>query len=184
VCIKGSLGSIFLCAAYCQFDSETENNRQDEDYSLQSCLAYLDAVLLLASSTPAILGLDANAASPMWFNKLPSHAEGLANYSRGELLSEWILTKGAVVPNPPSRSYTFDNNRSHSDIDVTLANFAGNMLTTYEWRVDEWELRDHNIIYVVANTSTVSAAERLCATASKCCHLRNSSCRSGDSVKR
>jgi len=87
VCIKGSLGSIFLCAAYCQFDSETENNRQDEDYSLQSCLAYLDAVLLLASSTPAILGLDANAASPMWFNKLPSHAEGLANYSRGELLS-------------------------------------------------------------------------------------------------
>jgi len=30
VCIKGSFGSNFLCAAYCQFDS-------DDDYSLITC---------------------------------------------------------------------------------------------------------------------------------------------------
>jgi len=35
------------------------------------------------------------------------------------------------------------------------------MLTTYKWRLDDWELSDHNIITVVANPTTDSAVESL-----------------------
>ncbi|KAH8369058.1 hypothetical protein KR009_009222, partial [Drosophila setifemur] len=137
--IKGNFGSIFLCSAYCQFDTE-----------LEPYLRYMDAVLLQASRTPAILGLDANAVSPMWFSKLSRHAEGRANYNRGELLSEWMLEKGAVALNQPSEVFTFDNLRAHSDIDVTIVNDAASMWATYDCRVDVWELSDHNMITVVA----------------------------------
>lgn len=41
VSVKGSFGSIFLCSAYCQFDTE-----------LEPYLRYMDAVLLQASRTP------------------------------------------------------------------------------------------------------------------------------------
>jgi len=58
------------------------------DAPLVPYLRYMDAVLLQASRTPAILGLDANAVSLMWLSKLFRHAEGQANYRQGELLSE------------------------------------------------------------------------------------------------
>ncbi|KAH8257632.1 hypothetical protein KR038_007962, partial [Drosophila bunnanda] len=91
--VKGSFGSIFLCSAYCQFDAPT-------------------------SRAPAILGLDANAVSPMWLSKLFRHAEGQANYSRSELLSEWMLEARAAAQNQSTEVYTFDNYRARSDIDV------------------------------------------------------------------
>ncbi|KAH8308632.1 hypothetical protein KR067_006659, partial [Drosophila pandora] len=106
------------------------------DTELEPYLRYMDAVLLQASRTPAILGLDANAASPMWFSKLPRNPEGHANYNRGELLSEWMLENGAVALNQPSPVFTFDTYRARSDIDVTIANDAASMWATFEWRVE------------------------------------------------
>ncbi|KAH8303747.1 hypothetical protein KR018_000241, partial [Drosophila ironensis] len=150
VSVKGSFGSIFLCAVYCQFSNE-----------LEPYLRNMDAVLLQANRTPAILGLDANAASPLWHSKLPRNPEGQANYSRGELLSEWMLANGAVALNQPSLVFTFDTYRTRSDIDVTLANYAASMWATFEWRVDEWELSDHNMITVVATPTTTSTVESL-----------------------
>ncbi|KAH8418326.1 hypothetical protein KR009_000169, partial [Drosophila setifemur] len=137
-------------SAYCQFDTE-----------LEPYLRYMDAVLLQASRTPAILGLDANALSPMWFSKLSRHAEGRANYNRSELLSEWMLENGAVALNQPSEVFTFDNLRAHSDIDVTIVNDAASMWATYDWRVDVWELSDHNMITVVATPTTTSTVESI-----------------------
>lgn len=148
--VKGSFGSIFLCAAYCQFDAP-----------LEPYLRYMDAVLLQASRTPAILGLDANAVSPMWLSKLSRHAEGQANYRRGELLSEWMLEARVAALNQSTEVYTFDNHRATSDIDVTIVNEAASMWATYEWRVDEWELSDHNIITVVAEPTTARAVESI-----------------------
>ncbi|KAH8317559.1 hypothetical protein KR059_000546, partial [Drosophila kikkawai] len=148
--VKGRFGSIFLCSAYCQFDAP-----------LEPYLRYMDAVLLQASRTPAILGLDANAVSPMWFSKLSRHAEGQANYGRGELLSEWMLEARAAALNQPTEVYTFDNYRARSDIDVTIVNEAASLWATYEWRVDEWELSDHNIITVVAEPTTTSIVESI-----------------------
>ncbi|KAH8390445.1 hypothetical protein KR009_008558 [Drosophila setifemur] len=97
----------------------------------------------------------------MWFSKLSRHAEGRANYNRGELLSEWMLENGAVALNQPSEVFTFDNLRAHSDIDVTIVNDAASMWTTYEWRVDVWELSDHNMITVVATPTTTSTVESI-----------------------
>ncbi|KAH8324951.1 hypothetical protein KR067_003440 [Drosophila pandora] len=131
------------------------------DTELEPYLRYMDAVLLQASRTPAILGLDANAASPMWFSKPPRNPEGHANYNRGELLSEWMLENGAVALNQPSPVFTFDTYRARSDIDVTIANDAASMWATFEWRVDEWELSDHNMITVVVTPTTTRAVESL-----------------------
>ncbi|KAH8330119.1 hypothetical protein KR059_002888 [Drosophila kikkawai] len=85
--VKGRFGSIFLCSAYCQFVAP-----------LKPYLRYMDAVLLQASRTPAILGLDANAVSPTWVSKLPRHTEGQANYDRGE----WMLEARAAALNQPT----------------------------------------------------------------------------------
>ncbi|KAH8257627.1 hypothetical protein KR038_002347, partial [Drosophila bunnanda] len=97
----------------------------------------------------------------MWPSKLSRHAEGQANYSRGELLSEWMLEARAAALNQSTEVYTFDNYRARSDIDVTIVNEAASMWATYEWRVDEWELSDHNIITVVAEPTTTSAVESI-----------------------
>ncbi|KAH8274376.1 hypothetical protein KR026_006902, partial [Drosophila bipectinata] len=150
VSVKGSFGSIFLCSVYCQCGAE-----------LEPYLRYMDAVLLQANSTPAILGLDANAVSPMWFSKLPRYPGGHANLRRGELLSEWMLENETVVLNQPSTVFTFDTYYARSDIDVTIANDAASMWATFEWRVDEWELCDHNMITVVATPTTPSTVESL-----------------------
>ncbi|KAH8245649.1 hypothetical protein KR026_002779 [Drosophila bipectinata] len=53
--------------------------------------------------------------------------------------------KAAVALNQPSSVFTFDTYHAHSDIDVTIANDAASMWATFEWRVDEWELCDHNM---------------------------------------
>ncbi|EDW52808.1 GM11698 [Drosophila sechellia] len=121
----------------------------------------MDAVLLQASTTPAILGLDANAVSPMWLGKLSRHAEGQVNYRRGELRSEWMLGARVAALSQSTEMYTFDNYRASSDIDVTIVNEAASMRATYELRVDELELSDHNIITVVAEPTTALAVESI-----------------------
>jgi len=57
--------------------------------------------------------------------------------------------------------FTFDTHRSISDIDVTFANEAPRIWTTYEWRVDFWELSDHNIITVEFTPDPSSTDETL-----------------------
>ncbi|KAH8376341.1 hypothetical protein KR200_008575 [Drosophila serrata] len=114
--VKGSFGSIFLCSAYCQFDAP-----------LEPYLRYMDAVLLHASRTPAILGLDANAVSPMWFSKLFRHAEGQANYSRVESIAavpswkfsnaSWRLFEEEMV----RRAADIPENLSESPLDQQLS---------------------------------------------------------------
>ncbi|SPP90094.1 blast:Putative 115 kDa protein in type-1 retrotransposable element R1DM, partial [Drosophila guanche] len=121
---------------------------------------YLDAVLLLASRTPVIFGLDANAVSPAWFRKLSEHARGQAKYARGELLSEWITENRAGVLNEASRVFSFDNrNNRHSDIDVTIANEAATMWATYDWKVREWDTSDHNMIHVEVTRDPTDTVE-------------------------
>jgi len=83
-------------------------------------MTYLDEVLLLASSVPVILGLDANAASPLWFSKISRQASGYLNLSKGDMLAEWAVSKDVWVVNEPSECYTFDGPMGKSDIDVTF----------------------------------------------------------------
>lgn len=148
VSITGSFGSIFLCSAYCQFNTD-----------LEPYLRYLDAVLLLASRTPVIFGLDANAVSPLWFSKLSERAQGSLNHVRGELLSDWIQGSRAGVLNVASETFTFDNRYARSDIDVTIVSYAASTWASYDWRVDEWDLSDHNIINVVVTRDPENTVE-------------------------
>ncbi|KAH8390446.1 hypothetical protein KR009_003075 [Drosophila setifemur] len=56
---------------------------------------------------------------------------------------------------------TYACHRAHSDIDVTIVNDAASMWATYEWRVDVWELSDHNMITVVVTPTTTSTVESI-----------------------
>lgn len=138
VSISGNFGSIFLVSMYCRPGA-----------SLELYLLYMDAVQLLGSRMPVIYGLDANAASPLWFSKYHHTTRRYANRTRGQLLANWVLGSRVGVLNVRSRVYTFDNLRGRSDIDVTLVNEAASTWATYDWRVNEWDLSDHNYITVV-----------------------------------
>ncbi|KAH8307498.1 hypothetical protein KR044_008577, partial [Drosophila immigrans] len=109
VCVRlnGKFGRLIVASVYCAFGEPPE-----------PYIAYMDEVLLLASSDPIILGIDANASSPMWFSKMPRHSSGFQNHSRGETLSEWVVAKDVRVVNEPSEWFTFDSPMGKSDIDV------------------------------------------------------------------
>ena len=138
VSVEGGFGRMFLASIYCRFGGP-----------LEPYLSYMDSVLLLASSYPVILGLDANACSRMWFSKMDRLAPAHQNYVRGVMLSEWLVTKCVIVLNEPSDHYTFDGPRGVSDIDVTAANGVAMTVFRSRWRVcDNWGVSDHNLIEI------------------------------------
>lgn len=138
VCVEGLFGKLFLSCFYCRF-SETL-----DDYL--ECMA---EVLRLAGNSPVIFGLDANAASPMWYSKMTPQSLGYQSYDRGIELGEWFLSKDIHCVNEPSESFTFDGQGGKSDIDVTAANTAAVASYSFSWTVDElWGMSDHNLIRV------------------------------------
>lgn len=142
ISITSTYGSFFIVSIYCQFNAP-----------LEPYIQYLDAVTSLARNKRLIAGLDANATSPMWHSKMTNniYANQLSR-ERGEILSEWIIHRNSLVLNEPSEVYTFDNNRAHSDIDVTLINEAASRRDNYTWKITPWNLSDHNIITVVISS--------------------------------
>lgn len=140
VCVNlsGRFGRVFFVSVYCKFGEP-----------LEPYISYMDAVLLLASSDPVILGLDANASSPMWFSKMSRHT-GYSSHTRGEMLAEWAVARDVQVVNEPSEWYTFDGPRGRSDIDVTFVNAAAMRVFGFEWSVlGGHGVSDHNPIEVV-----------------------------------
>ena len=140
VCVlaEGRFGRMYLASIYCRFSD-----------SLEPYLRYMDTVLLLANSIPLILGMDANASSPMWFSKVSGRTSCHRSRMRGEMLSEWMLTMSVGVLNEPSLLYTFDGPGGVSDIDVTAANGAALTAFDFRWRVcDGWGVSDHNLIEI------------------------------------
>jgi len=81
-----------------------------------------------------------------------------------------MLEARVATLNQSTEVYTFDNNRARTDINVTIVNEAAPMWATYEWRVDEWKLGDHNIITFVAEPTTASAVESIAPVSS--CNAR------------
>ncbi|XP_064215678.1 retrovirus-related Pol polyprotein from transposon 297 [Tribolium castaneum] len=66
-----------------------------------------------------LVGLDANAVSPLWHSKWEAWRED-ERVVRGRVLEEVILREGIVVLNSPSDEYTYFGLGGQSDIDVTL----------------------------------------------------------------
>ena len=133
VCVRldSKTGSMYVCSMYCKF------NREIEPY-----LEYLERVIDCAKGRPLIVGMNANAVSPMWHSKNAEDKD--EREERGNKLEQMISAKELIVLNEPSEYYTFSGPNGESDIDVTLGNAA---LLKYEcnWELKiEWCESDHN----------------------------------------
>ena len=109
-------------------------------------LEYMDRVRGCVKGRRTIFGMDANAASSLWFSK--DGGRSRENEMRGGVLEEWVIANGMVVLNEPSGFYTFSGARGQSDVDVTL--MCGNMAGChFKWRVmNDWSISDHNVILI------------------------------------
>ncbi|CAK9827524.1 Retrovirus-related Pol polyprotein from type-1 retrotransposable element R1 (Fragment) [Anthophora retusa] len=133
VWLKGDFGELYVVSVYCRHGQDIE-----------PYLAYMDRVCMYTRGKRVLLGMDANAISPLWYSKggRPNSESDM----RGRILEEWILANGMIVLNEPSECYTFESMVGQSDIDVTLVNesCAGCRI---EWDVkSDWCISDHNAI--------------------------------------
>lgn len=134
VWIKCEFGEFYLLSVYCRFSD-----------SLAPYLDYLDLVRSRLGDRKLLIGMDANAASELWFSK---NWRAHGDQARGENLAEWILWSGLSVVNEPSPYFTFSGANGQSDINVTL---TGAALLKYElsWCVmPDWGVSDHNVILI------------------------------------
>lgn len=148
--IEGAIGRIYVASMYCRFGAD-----------LEPYLRYMDDLLETSGNVPLILGMDANAVSPLWFSKGLDRSRGHTNEVNGRLLEEWVLEKNMNVLNEPSEWYTFSGPNGSSDIDVTLTNEAG-LRFDYEWSVcPDYSVSDHNHICVKVSLSGLAAGPGL-----------------------
>ena len=90
---------------------------------IEPYLAYMERVCECLKGKRVIFGMDANAASPLWFSK--DGGRSRKNEMRGRILEEWVIANGMIVLNETSESYTFSGTRVESDVDVPLVNGNG-----------------------------------------------------------
>ena len=143
VSVQCSAGKVLLASVYCQ-----------HSLALDPYILYLDRLLQLARGIPLIVGLDANASSQAWYSK-PTRSPTAETHSlrRGDVLSEWVLSRGLQILNESSSLYTFSGPVGESDVEVTLASDAGRRLQ-FSWSLVLADVSDHNLIKI-----TVSWAE-------------------------
>lgn len=131
VWVKGRLGEMYVVSVYCRFGEE-----------LGPYVEYLDRVRIMCGDVCMVVGMDANACSPLW------HSKSRGSAARSVLLEDWVVAGDMVVLNEPSEWFTFSGPRGDSDIDVTLSNAAGGMYE-FEWMVDPGgSISDHNVVRV------------------------------------
>lgn len=135
VWLKGDFGEMYVVSVYCQF------GRDIEPY-----LAYLERVREIARGKRVLVGMDANAVSPLWYSKGGGRSRD--NEVRGRVLEEWIIANDMTVLNEPCVRYTFSGPNGESDIDVTLVSGIG-AGCCYEWSVEsDWGISDHNVLLI------------------------------------
>ena len=129
ICVQISDGETEVYAASLYFPP-TEN--------IEVGIQQVDKVLRCLRGKRTIIGLDANAKSPLWCNR---NTDG-----RGEALEAVIAQYGLHVLNQPGQSYTFETTRGRSSIDVTMASPEAIPLVK-DWRIHEdGTSSDHRIL--------------------------------------
>lgn len=128
--ITGPTGSFYAISLYCQFSMDTE-----------IFVEQLDGALQVVGNRPVIIGMDANAVSPMW-----SWRTTLTPDNSAQELENLILRRLLIPANSPNQPCTYI--RGNRDIDVTLtdprtaSNISG-------WKVKEdWVSSDHRPIVI------------------------------------
>ena len=139
VCVqlRCDIGTIYMVSLYCQFSLD-----------ISPFLNYLVRAKCDTAGNPLLVGMDANAVSPMWFSK--GVARGRDADERGRLLEDVILSSHFEVLNEPTSCYSFSTINGQSDIDVTLANNEFTCNYTGDWTMSEVDsISDHNAISIV-----------------------------------
>lgn len=109
-------------------------------------------ILIALRGQKVILGIDANAESPLWFS------ENLNQ--RGRKLEDLIAEMGLFVCNERSTLYTFSGVNGESNIDVTLTSETA-LREIRSWEVKEgWTSSDHNVIVIELEVPEYSRNER------------------------
>ena len=125
---KGAL-AFYLVSAYFQFSHE-----------IQPYLNKLEEILRALKGKKVIIGIDANAESPLW------HASNLN--ARGKLLEDFVAQGNLYVCNEGGNLPTFTGIRGESNIDVTLTT-QGAITQIKSWKVmGGWTTSEHNAIYM------------------------------------
>lgn len=135
VWLKGDFGELYVVSVYCRFGEDIE-----------PYLLYLDTVRDTVRGKRLLIGMDANAVSPLWFSK--GSSTGADREARGRILEEWIVVNEMIVLNEPSEYFTFSGSNGESDIDVTLVNEECSRCR-FEWNVKcNWGISDHNTLLI------------------------------------
>ncbi|KXZ75601.1 hypothetical protein TcasGA2_TC033504 [Tribolium castaneum] len=118
---------------------------------LRPYLDWMTGVKEKCADIPLLIGMDANAVSPLWHSKI-HRQEGGEKEARGKRLEDHVAQEEFLVLNQPSQCYTFSGPMGESDIDVTICNRE--WMDKYEtcWEVnEEWGCSDHNCIVMYVN---------------------------------
>lgn len=135
---KGWFGEVIFLSMYFVY-------RRD----IEEFLPTLQMVVRKHNEKPLIIGVDANATSPLWYSKRWKVSTRSAE--RGRLLEDAILEESLIVLNEPSEAFTFNGPRGVSDIDVTVCNerFSNEFRST--WSVLEGlGISDHQPLMIQA----------------------------------
>lgn len=137
VCIKGWFGNVYFVSMYCR----------PREADIQPFLAYVTKVTQRLVGEYLVIGMDANAVSPMWHSKNIHH--GRMNEVRGRVFEENFIACRLNVINVPSELYSFFSTRGTSDIDITLVNDKFDRDISSKWDIlCEQSHSDHNLIKV------------------------------------
>jgi len=119
---------VYLVSAYCQFCD-----------NIEPYIKHLNKIITALRGKKLIIGMDANANSPLWNSEYLDH--------RGEELENLVLQQHLVVINKHSQPPTFQNIHGKSNIDVIFATREC-LRQIRNWKVREAWLNcgDHNMI--------------------------------------
>lgn len=136
VCAQVESGSLstYLVSAYFQFS-----------HGIDPYIERLRRVLTALKGKRIILGIDANALSPLWYSK--------GTNERGGKMEDFIIEMGLFVCNRQSALNTFSGVNGESNIDVTLTTESViNMIWSWEVK-GGWTSSDHNAIVIEVRSS-------------------------------
>lgn len=137
VCVKGRNFLLYVASVYCKHGDD-----------ISPYIEYMEGVRRMCGNRCLVVGMDANAVSPMWYSKRRDRRHRSVNNDRA--LEEWIMHGDMNVLNRPSEWFTFCGPRGTSDIDVTVANRACDCMD-FRWNViPNACVSDHNIIRIDA----------------------------------
>lgn len=133
VCVRlgGAFGVIYVASIYCRHANEIE-----------PYIEYLRGLTTKFAGEALIVGMDANAVSPLWFSK--GETRGRRNEVRGEILEEFLLGAGLDVLNQPSEWFTFVGANGSSDIDITVVNDGFGRYRPVWAVLPDFGISDHN----------------------------------------